>query len=599
MHVVRRTSVLLAGALVASGITLLPAQASDASDPTTLAVEGTVRAVVVDHFGDEASSDRRVTVVTDEGAEIPVALPARTRSGVRFEGELVVDGAVESALRRRGLLPRTGSMIGEDTRAGRAAVAEATVANEPLTVERSTIAAAPAASVTPAAHRAYVVRVVNRGTVEESPAQVATLVNGITSYWMTESGGAITSFDIQGGVVDLTSSAAGTPALSCGMNTPDAVWNEAKTKFPGVSFATSSRNHLIVAMADECGDAGTAGVAQVGVDLSSGGPMTFSMGSVASQVGAHELGHTFGLGHANLDQCADPTRCGLGEYFDLFSPMALAVGVPAGSAAFTAPALDSAFRARLGVAGSAEVPTMTTSGTVTLAPRSGGTGVRGVQVVDPLTATRYVVELRSGTGRDAGSFYASPYGLGVPVRYDPGVTVTTLSPDGALTLLTRKESTTYDGSFAGGTTFASLVGSTRIDVGPVSSAGATVTVTLGGQAPTPTPSPTQTSPPPTPTPPPPAPSATGTFSAATPRISGTAKVGRTLKVAVGSWSPRPTLRYQWFANGRKISSKSTRASFRLTSRQKGKRVTVRVTGSRTGYTTVSKTSKKTKKVARR
>jgi hypothetical protein len=89
-----------------------------------------------------------------------------------------------------------------------------------------------------------------------------------------------------------------------------------------------------------------------------------------------------------------------------------------------------------------------------------------------------------------------------------------------------------------------------------------------------------------------------TFSASTPRISGTAKVGRTLKVRVGSWAPRPTFRYQWFANGRKISSKSTKASFRLTSRQKGKRITVRVTATKAGYTTISKTSRKTKKVSR-
>jgi hypothetical protein len=97
---------------------------------------------------------------------------------------------------------------------------------------------------------------------------------------------------------------------------------------------------------------------------------------------------------------------------------------------------------------------------------------------------------------------------------------------------------------------------------------------------------------------PPAP-APGTFFAPTPRIAGTAKVGRTLKVRVGSWSPRPSFRYQWYANGRKISSKGSKASLRLTSKQKGKRISVRVTGSSTGYATVSKTSKKTKKVARR
>jgi hypothetical protein len=222
---------------------------------------------------------------------------------------------------------------------------------------------------------------------------------------------------------------------------------------------------------------------------------------------------------------------------------------------------------------------MTSSGTITLAPRSGATGIRGVQVVDPLTAVRYFVELRSGTGRDDGSFYASSNFLtGVPVRYDPGVTVTTISSSGALTLMTRKATTPYDGAFAGGTTFTSPAGSTQIAVGPVSSAGTTVTVTLGAQAPPP--------------------AAPLKLSAPTPRISGTAKVGRTLKVRVGSWSPRPAFRYQWFANGRKISSKSTRSRIKLTSKQKGKRITVRVTGRKAGYTTISKTSRKTKKVSR-
>jgi hypothetical protein len=92
----------------------------------------------------------------------------------------------------------------------------------------------------------------------------------------------------------------------------------------------------------------------------------------------------------------------------------------------------------------------------------------------------------------------------------------------------------------------------------------------------------------------------GTFSAATPRISGTARVGRTLKVRVGSWSPRPsTFHYRWYANGKRIASKGTRSWIRLTSKQRGKRITVRVTGTKSGYTTVIKTSKRTKRVAQR
>ncbi|MET0820862.1 MAG: M12 family metallo-peptidase [Aeromicrobium sp.] len=584
MRVVRRTSVLLAGALVASGIALLPAQADETSDPTTLAVEGTVRAVVVDRFGDEAASDHLFTVVTDAGAEIPVDLPEATPANGRFDGELVVDGDVEAALDAKDLLPREGSTIAEDTRAGRVAVSAAERQDAPLEVAEWTVAPVAAAAVTtPAAHRAYVAIMTNRGSVEESPAQVKALVDQMASYWTTESGGAIRSFDVQGDVATFQSSAAGATQQSCGMGSPNAVWNEARAQFPNVSFSTSSRNHLVVAMADECSDGGIAGVASVGNDLSSGGPMSVTLGDIATQVGVHEMGHTFGLGHANLDECpSTSTQCGDGVYFDLFSPMALAVSAPRGQTdPFIVPALDSAFRARLGVASTAEMPTMTTSGTITLAPRSDPTGVRGVQVVDPLTGVRYVVELRSGAGRDGGSFYASPYVLGgVPVRYDPGVTVTTISSNGTLTLLTRKATTPYDGAFAGGTTFTSPAGSTQIAVGPVSSAGTTVTVTLGAQAP------------------PPAPVAPQKLAAATPRISGTAKVGRTLKVKVGSWAPRPTFRYEWFANGRKISSKSTKASFRLTSRQKGKRITVRVTGTKAGYATVSKTSRKTKEVLR-
>ncbi|MCL8250866.1 M12 family metallo-peptidase [Aeromicrobium fastidiosum] len=603
MRAVRRPSVLLAAALVASGIAMLPAHAAD--DPTTLAVEGTVRSVVVDRFGSEAASDHLFTVVTDAGVVIPVDLPDETPVNGRFEGELVVPTDVEAALDARGLLPGEGATIAQDTRAGRVAVAEAARQDEPLEVSTASVAPARAAAVTtPAVHRAYVALLSNKGSVEETPAQVKTLVEQMTSYWTTESGGVITSFAVQGDVVPFTTTSTATTAQSCGMGSPSGVWNEARAQFPDVSFAVGSRNHLVVAMADECGDGGIAGIASVGTDLSSGGPMSFTLGDVATQVGVHELGHTFGLGHANLDECPDVDECGDGEYFDLYSPMSLAVG----GDAFASPALDSAFRERLGIAPASELTTLTSSGTVTLRPRSDATGVRGAVVVDPVTSARYVVEVRSGTGRDAGTFYASRYSLGAPVTYDPGVTVTTVSDGGELALRTRKASATYDGAFTAGQTFVGPGGSTRIAVGATSLAGTPVTVTLAGTGspvtPTPTPTPTAT-PAPTPTPAPAAPApvlappAPAPLSAATPRIVGTAKVGRTLKVKVGSWSPRPAFTYQWFANGRKISSKGTASTFRLTSRQRGQRITVRVTGTRSAHVTTARTSKRTARVAGR
>ncbi|MBB2891712.1 hypothetical protein [Flexivirga oryzae] len=76
----------------------------------------------------------------------------------------------------------------------------------------------------------------------------------------------------------------------------------------------------------------------------------------------------------------------------------------------------------------------------------------------------------------------------------------------------------------------------------------------------------------------------------TPKISGTAKVGSTLKAVPGAWKPSPvTLSYQWLHSGTAIKG-ATGASHKVTAADAGKKITVRVTGRKTGYATVSKTS---------
>ncbi|MEU0832373.1 hypothetical protein [Streptomyces sp. NPDC005969] len=83
-----------------------------------------------------------------------------------------------------------------------------------------------------------------------------------------------------------------------------------------------------------------------------------------------------------------------------------------------------------------------------------------------------------------------------------------------------------------------------------------------------------------------------------PTISGTAKVGRILKAAHGTWTPAPTsYAYQWYANGKAITG-ATKSSLTLKSAQRGKKITVKVTARRTGHTSGSATSKATKAVAR-
>ncbi|MDQ7991737.1 MAG: right-handed parallel beta-helix repeat-containing protein [Propionicimonas sp.] len=91
--------------------------------------------------------------------------------------------------------------------------------------------------------------------------------------------------------------------------------------------------------------------------------------------------------------------------------------------------------------------------------------------------------------------------------------------------------------------------------------------------------------------------ATGRITAATPTISGTAKVGRTLTAKAGSWSPSGVaFGYRWLRNGKAIAG-ATRSTYTLVAADRGQKITVTVTGTRAGFPTVSKTSKATAKVA--
>ena len=77
---------------------------------------------------------------------------------------------------------------------------------------------------------------------------------------------------------------------------------------------------------------------------------------------------------------------------------------------------------------------------------------------------------------------------------------------------------------------------------------------------------------------------------ARPSTSGTHRKGHTLKVKAGNWAPSATtVKYRWLRNGASISG-ATKSSYKLTSKDKGKRISVRVTVYRSGYLTTSVTS---------
>lgn len=68
-----------------------------------------------------------------------------------------------------------------------------------------------------------------------------------------------------------------------------------------------------------------------------------------------------------------------------------------------------------------------------------------------------------------------------------------------------------------------------------------------------------------------------------PTVTGTPKVTKKLAVKAGKTAPRATrVTYQWLRNGRAIS-RATKAAYKLSTADKGKRISVKVTYHRTGY----------------
>lgn len=87
--------------------------------------------------------------------------------------------------------------------------------------------------------------------------------------------------------------------------------------------------------------------------------------------------------------------------------------------------------------------------------------------------------------------------------------------------------------------------------------------------------------------------AAGTFTAPRPTISGTMRVGSTLTVSRGTWSPVPSsVTFVWKADGVTIATRAS-SRFVVPTRARGKQLTVTVTGSLAGYTTKSAASYRT------
>ncbi|CAN5475853.1 hypothetical protein BH09ACT4_BH09ACT4_06330 [soil metagenome] len=91
----------------------------------------------------------------------------------------------------------------------------------------------------------------------------------------------------------------------------------------------------------------------------------------------------------------------------------------------------------------------------------------------------------------------------------------------------------------------------------------------------------------------------GTLSGATPKITGTAKVGRTLTAVSGAWTSGTTLAYQWVRVSGSSSTDiggATGTTYVLTAGDRGKTIKLKITGSNAGFANLTKTSSVTTKV---
>ena len=243
---------------------------------------------------------------------------------------------------------------------------------------------------------------------------VDTNVAGLNAFWPGQSNNLITSVAKPNAVKRYTS-----PYLaSCDFN---QMWVEAAGKFGNTvpSYFSSTGRHLVIIAYDarDAGNCGT-GIGSIGGPTAQGGVIwANSVGDVDLHTLAHEFGHNLGLGHSNVHYCSSPTLvegtvaqgCRDYDYQDYYDVMA--GGFEFGGVGNTnhLAALDVTHKAHLGYYPAGALSVVSSSGSMTLAPASATSGVRGIKVTDPLSPSDvYYVEYRSGTGMDAGAFYTYP-----------------------------------------------------------------------------------------------------------------------------------------------------------------------------------------------
>ncbi len=550
MRVLRRTG-LLAGALglaVATAGALTPYGANAAESPAAAAsieVHGTLMVAVSDG---PAGSSTSYAVELADGDLVPVRgqFPPDARTGATFSGRLALPASVTRLASSRSAALR---------------VVERRMLT--LSVVGTPTVTAPAAALTPTVHEQFVAAIDNKGALGQDDATLLAHVSTVGSYWRDQSNGAISGLVVPPTVTHYNSAVA---LADCGLGSDfGSVVTEARSKFP--AFNQAQGDQLVLFVPDACASGGVVGEGSVGSSFASGGVLIVKANAGIDGIYGHETGHNYGFGHAYARWSGTAL-----EYYGVYDVMGFAVsGAPGGGNFNQLTALSTPLRVFQGVTDPGEIQdvalgdhTSPVEATATIRPRTDGTGLRSVRVVDPDTGEALYLDYRSGGGRDVGSVYAAHAGLnstsGV-VSYAPGVVIAAAHKPGLGGVDDLVLDAAGHTSLPAGGTWTNASGTLSVHVTSIGAAGAAVTVDF--------------------TPP-----ATEPFTTVgNPVIGGTTTVGGTITLDPGTWSPTPTATMiRWTVGGTPVAGTDDKTTFVVPPSLAGQQLVATVTESAPGIT---------------
>jgi len=557
MRVMRRIGLLVAaGGLLATASTVgttVPAGAAQRAGVTTVQVDGTLLMAQPDGPGARPS----YAVALADGDLVPVRGPlSHTRPLSHVTARLALPASVLSGLAARGTSVGTGTTLEATSSAGREALRLVDRRSLTLRVSSAPVLTDPEPAVTPTAHQQFVAALDNKGALGQDDTALLGHVSAVGSYWQGESNGAISSIGVPATVKHYNTSVTTT---DCGLG--NDFWDvvqEAEGKFPSLNLGAGDQ--LVLFVPGACSSGGVVGEGTVGSSFASGGALIVKAGSAIEGTYAHETGHNYGFNHANARWSGTSM-----EYYGIYDVMGFALN---GVNQLTA--LSTPYRVFQGIIDAGEIQdvdlgakTAPVHATATIRPRSDDTGLRSVRVVDPDTGETLYLDYRSGTGQDAGSAYLAQWGLGSTkgnIWYAPGVTINAArSGSGVDTLVVDGSGDTSLGS---GATWTNATGTLSIHVSALTGTGADVSVDF--------------------TPP------QDFTTVGTPTLSGSATVGGTVGLDIGTWSPAPTtVQVRWYAGGAPWAGHNDATQVVPGPAQVGQQVFARVTAIRAGLKTTT------------